>query len=146
MIRRRERGERGAAAVEFALVSLILFTLVGVIFQFAIYLWAFQAASNGAREGARAWAVNPCGTGQLAKVVTAVSPAARPGSVGATRVFRDEVSGAVISTGIKPGTQVTATVTMKPRLLGFNLVPGLNYDGNITKTATARVEGNSGCS
>jgi Flp pilus assembly protein TadG len=145
-LRRRKNEERGAAAVEFALVSLVLFTLVGVIFQFAIYLWAYQAASNGAREGARAWAVNPCGTGQLAKVVTAVSPAARPGSVTATREFRDELTALVISTGIKPGTQVTATVKMKPRLLGFNLIPGFDWDRNITKTATARVEGNLGCS
>lgn len=145
MLRRRKNHERGAAAVEFALVSLILLTLIGVTFQFAIYLWAFQAASNGAREGARAWAVDPCGSGQLAKVVTAVTPAARPGSVSATSVFRDEATGTVITTGIQPGSQVTATVTMKARALGFNLVPGWDYNRTITKTATARVEGNSGC-
>ena len=145
MLHRRKNRERGAAAVEFALVSMILLTIIGVTFQFAIYLWAFQAASNGAREGAREWAVNPCGTGQAAKVVTAVTPAARPGSVNATRVFRHEVTGTVITTGIQPGSQVTATVTMQARALGFNLVPGWNYNRTITKTATARVEGNAGC-
>lgn len=122
--------------MEFALVSLILITLIGVVFQFAIYLWAFQAASNGAREGARAWAVDPCGTGQLAKVQAAVAPAARPGSVSAT---------SNIAADPTPGDTVTVTVMMKPRALGFNLVPGLNYDDFITKTATARVEGNDGC-
>ena len=56
-------------------------------FQFAIYLWAFQAASNGAREGARAWAVNPCGTTNLTQVNTAIAPAAQPGTVTATAAF-----------------------------------------------------------
>ncbi|PKH44098.1 TadE-like protein [Nocardioides alpinus] len=142
-MRRRKNRERGAAAVEFALVSLILMTLVGVIFQFAIYLWAFQAASNGAREGARAWAVNPCATTNSAKVLTAVSPAARTGSVTATAAF---VKGAGnIATGREPGDQVTVTVKMKAKALGFNLVPGWDYNANITKTATARVEDVQGC-
>ena len=34
---------------------------------------------------------------------------------------------------------------MKATALGFNLVPGWDYDADITKTATARVEGTSGC-
>jgi Flp pilus assembly protein TadG len=143
VLRSRKSDERGAAAVEFALVSLILITLVGVVFQFAIYLWAFQAASNGAREGAREWAVNPCGGGQVAKVVTAVAPAARPGTVTATAAFVKGAGNTAV--GREPGDTVTVTVNMQPRALGFNLVPGLDYNGNITKTATARVEGNAGC-
>jgi Flp pilus assembly protein TadG len=144
VLRRRRNGEeRGAAAVEFALVSLILITLVGVTFQFAIYLWAFQAASNGAREGARAWAVNPCAAGNDAKVLAAVSPAARPGSTTATAAFA-KGSGNTAA-GREPGDSVTVTVTLQPRELGFNLVPGLNYNGNIVKTATARVEDVQGC-
>lgn len=143
MLRRRKNHERGAAAVEFALVSLILLTLIGVTFQFAIYLWAFQAASNGAREGAREWAVNPCGTGQAAKVTTAVTPAARPGSVNAAAAFVKGAGNTAV--GREPGDTVTVTVTMQARALGFNLVPGWNYNRTITKTATARVEGNSGC-
>ena len=143
VLRRRKNHERGAAAVEFALVSLIFIALVGVVFQFAIYLWAFQAASNGAREGARAWAVNPCGATNTAKVVTAVTPAARTGSVTATPIFAKGVGN--VGAGHEPGDSVTVTVKMKPKALGFNLVPGLNYNGNITKTATARVEDVQGC-
>jgi Flp pilus assembly protein TadG len=143
VLRRRKNHERGAAAVEFALVSLILMTLVGVVFQFAIYLWAFQAAANGAREGARAWAVNPCGATNTAQVITAVSPAARTGSVSAAAAFVKGTGN--IGTGHEPGDQVTVTVNMKAKALGFNLVPGWNYDQNITKTATARVEDVSGC-
>lgn len=142
-MRRRKNRERGAAAVEFALVSLILITLIGVVFQFAIYLWAFQAASNGAREGARAWAVNPCATTNSATVVTAVSPAARTGSVSASAAFT-KGSGNTAA-GREPGDSVTVTVKMKAQALGFNLVPLWNYNADITKTATARVEDVQGC-
>ena len=143
MVRRRMSQERGAAAVEFALVSLVLLTLVGVVFQFSVYLWAFQAASNGAREGARAWAVNPCGTTNDAQVATAVSPAARTGSVTATAVFTKGAGNT--ATGREPGDSVTVTVKMKAKELGFNLVPGWNYDADIIKTATSRVEDVQGC-
>ena len=59
--RRRLRGvgeEGGAAAVEFALVSLLLFTLLfGVIdFGFGFYTWG--SLGNAAREGARKGAVD----------------------------------------------------------------------------------------
>ena len=129
MLRRRKNQERGAAAVEFALVSLILITLVGVVFQFAIYLWAFQAASNGAREGARAWAVNPVrqrptpprwspssGAGRATRLVTATAAFVKgAGNIGASR---------------EPGDSVTVTVNMQARALGFNLVPGWDYNGS----------------
>ncbi|WP_457185379.1 TadE/TadG family type IV pilus assembly protein [Nocardioides sp. P5_E3] len=143
-MRRRKNHERGAAAVEFALVSLILVTLVGVVFQFAVYLWAFQAASNGAREGARAWAVNPCATvANQAKVTTAVTPAARTSSVSSNAALT-KASGNTASNW-EPGDTVTVTVKMKPKALGFNLVPGWDFNADITKTATARVEDVQGC-
>lgn len=141
MLRSRKNDERGAAAVEFALVSIILLTIVGVTFQFAIYLWAFQAASNGAREGARAWAVDPCGTGQAAKVVSAVEPAAQPGTITSSAAFTKGAGNTAVKS--QPGDSVTVTVNMQPRAIGFSLVPGLTWA--ITKTATARVEGNNGC-
>ena len=141
MLRRRKSHERGAAAVEFALVSLILITLIGVTFQFAVYLWAFQAASNGAREGARAWAVNPCGTTNSTQVANAVAPAAQPGTLTSAAAFA-KGSGNT-ATGREPGDSVTVTVNMEPRAIGFNLVPGLTWA--ITKTATARVEDVQGC-
>ena len=141
MSRPRTSNERGAAAVEFALVSLILITLVGVIFQFSVYLWAYQAASNGAREGARAWAVNPCATTNGTQVSNAVTPAFQPGTLTATPAFA-KGSGNTAATK-EPGDTVTVTVSMQPRAIGFNLVPGMTWA--ITKTATARVEDVQGC-
>ena len=140
---RRARSERGAAAVEFALVALILVTLVAAVFQFAIYLWAFQAAAHGAREGARAWAVNPCVTTNEALVINRIGAAARPGATTATAAFVKDSGNT--GAGREPGDQVTVTVTMKARALGFNVVPGWDYNANIVKTATARVEDVAGC-
>ena len=59
-MRRPKNHERGAAAVEFALVSLILVTLVALTIQFAALFWGYQAASSAAREAARFGAVAPC--------------------------------------------------------------------------------------
>ena len=44
-----------------------------------------------------------------------------------------------------PGDTVTVTVNMRARALGFNLVPGWDYNRLIVKTATARVEDIQGC-
>jgi hypothetical protein len=48
-----EDRDAGAAAVEFAIVSLLLFTLLFMIFGAAWALWEFQAARATAREAAR---------------------------------------------------------------------------------------------
>lgn len=55
----RIRGERGAAAVEFALVVPLLFMIVFGIIDFGFGFHAWDAAENAAREGARVAAVDP---------------------------------------------------------------------------------------
>lgn len=65
--RRRERGERGAAALEFALIAPLLLTLVLGIIQYGYVLSFRQALSQSATEGARSAAVTlgtPGGTEQ----------------------------------------------------------------------------------
>ncbi|MDO9458007.1 TadE family protein [Nocardioides sp.] len=60
--RRRERlSERGAAAIEFALVSLPLLYLVFGVITYGYMLAFRQSLSQGAAEGARAAAVAPAG-------------------------------------------------------------------------------------
>lgn len=58
---RTSRGdaERGAAAVEFALVAPLLILLVMAIISYGFMLSFRQALSQGAAEGARAAAVSP---------------------------------------------------------------------------------------
>jgi len=57
MRHRSAEREGGAAAVEFALVSLILFPLLFGMMGFALVLWAQQSVDHAAREGARLAAV-----------------------------------------------------------------------------------------
>jgi Flp pilus assembly protein TadG len=61
-VRRPRAGERGAAAVEFALVVPVLLLLVFGIIGYGYLLSFRQALSQAAAEGARAAAVQPAGT------------------------------------------------------------------------------------
>lgn len=56
--RPRLHDQRGAAAVEFAIVSILLFLLVFGIIEFGFAFHSWDATSNAAREGARVGAVN----------------------------------------------------------------------------------------
>ena len=55
----RRRDQRGAAAVEFALVAPLLIMLVMGVISYGYMLSFRQALSQGAAEGARAAAVSP---------------------------------------------------------------------------------------
>lgn len=56
-MRRLRRGQRGAAAVEFALVLPLLMLLVLGTIDWGFYFFIEQVATNAAREGARVGAV-----------------------------------------------------------------------------------------
>lgn len=62
-------GERGAAAVELALVLPILFTLLIGIVEFGQYYSAKIAVTTAAREGARAVALGEDGNAAVAAAV-----------------------------------------------------------------------------
>ncbi len=56
---RRGRNQRGAVAVEFALIVPVLLLLVLGILEFGFGYHAWDATQNAAREGARLGAVSP---------------------------------------------------------------------------------------
>ncbi|NLS76477.1 MAG: pilus assembly protein [Chloroflexi bacterium] len=56
---RKPRDERGQALVEFALVSVMLFTIVVAIADFARLYFTYSSMNNAAREGTRYGVVNP---------------------------------------------------------------------------------------
>jgi Flp pilus assembly protein TadG len=58
-VSRKSRNERGAAALEFALVAPLLFGLILGIISYGYMLSFRQGISQGAAEGARAAAVAP---------------------------------------------------------------------------------------
>lgn len=51
----RTKAESGAAAVEFALVAVVLFTLLFGMIQFGYTFWEYIQVAHAAREGVR-WA------------------------------------------------------------------------------------------
>jgi Flp pilus assembly protein TadG len=71
---KRLRGERGAAAVEFAIISTVLFMIVFGIIEFGRTYSQYEVFQGAAREGARRAAVGA----SLSEVQQAVSQAADP--------------------------------------------------------------------
>ena len=128
MTRRRGGNERGAVAVEFALVfPLLILVLFGVIEYGAVYN-AQLLVTGAAREAAREMAV----TGNAGSA-TSAALAASPGLV------PELTSGDIdFSTGsCTPGTDVTVTISYaKPFLTGMF---GATVD--LTGTATRRCGG-----
>ena len=126
--RARRAPERGAAAVEFGLVALILFTLIFGIIQFSFWFWSWQAAGHAAREAARVGAVDPCDSAAVqaagAKALEGV-----PTATGAT-VTATKAAGAGV------GDEITVTVTFESIDMGFFPF----FDPFIDKSATSRIE------
>jgi len=124
----RRRGERGAAAVEFGLIAIILFTLLFGIIQFSLWFWAWQAGGHAAREAARVAAVSPCDSAKIAtagKAPVTGAPAASTPSVTITK-----------SSPVKVGDGITVKVQFNSINIGF--FPWFNPA--ISKSATSRVE------
>jgi len=132
-LRRRRSDERGASAVEFALISLPLLLLLFGIIQYSIFFWGYQAGANGAREGARRYAVEPCA--DHAALITSRIGGASSGAVASSRSF----SGAYPP---QAGDSVTVTISFSPQEIAGGLVP---MPGTITQTSTARVEDVEDC-
>ncbi len=70
---RRREGQEGAAAVEFAIVAVLLFMLVFGIIDFGFGLWDWNNSVNAAREGARKGAVDPSVSDIVARVQASAS-------------------------------------------------------------------------
>lgn len=97
MRRRPGRSERGAAAVELAIVLPLLLLFIGGIVDFGRYFYTEIQLTNAAREGARAAVVSDA---SVASRITAAAPGV-PGMV------IDPASPACAGAG----TEVTVTVT-----------------------------------
>lgn len=140
--RSRTRGDDGAAAVEFALVSVLLLTVLFGILQYGIGLWQFQAANATASEAARIAAngINNCTT--FASAVTATGaengiftpvPAGTAVMAGATFTGPDATH---------PRGKVLVKIKYQPVPIRFPLVPfpGGDANGNFITGATASVQ------
>ncbi len=143
-MRRRFRGratrtERGAAAVEFALVVPILLLLVFGMVQYGLYFWSAQGGSSAAREAARRAAVGeyPACTDFKTDVKSRIHALGDMATASVTRSYTKGPSNA--GTAVQVGDLVTVSVSFSSVNLHIPLVPFLN-DGKVTATADARVE------
>jgi Flp pilus assembly protein TadG len=117
---RRLSDQRGAAAVEFALVAALLLTIVFGIFEFGRIYSELEVLASAAREGARAAAVR--GTAEEIKAATeaAASPYELDSTPVADKVCDDSTS----------GDPVTVAWTQNIKI-SVGLLPPLNKDFEI---------------
>lgn len=137
------RSERGASAVEFAIVLPVLFLVVAGIVDFGRAYFTQIELSNAAREGARAAVVLPVGsTPAPATEVPARASAALPGITDAT------VS--IPSTGYcpsVPNATARATVVVSRQFSWIVLGPAMKIlrgnlaDGTISATGVMQCGG-----
>ena len=113
----RPERERGAVAVEFALVAPLLLLVLVAIVEFSFFFNLQISVTQAAREAARTMAVtNDSGEAQAAAVAGAPSINLAPGNV--------SLSGAC-----SPGTTIEATVAFSsPSLTGL-FTPSLSVTG-----------------
>lgn len=125
-MRRRLKNERGAAAVEFALILPIFMLLLLGLIQYGFYFWTAETANSSAREVARRMAVGDCwDAGQRFTFAQGHAPRI-------DEVVADDVS------GMTTGDQFTVTVTADGDLIG-GLIP-LPDGGHIEREYVARLE------
>ena len=98
----RRRSQRGAATVEFALVSIPMFVLVLGLIQYGWYFYVAQNTSSAASNVARRLEVGDCWTGSQA---LALAQNQAPQVTGVTK-SPTSLGGAVVGS-----TQVTVTLT-----------------------------------
>ncbi len=144
-VRRASRGDRrdrGAAAVEFALVLPILLVIVFGLIQYGLYFYSAQTGSNTVNAAARQLSVGNCDTDtELNTFVTERLGAASAGAESATRHYYG-IDGTDLGTSAANAV-VGGTVELEIEFDSFNLnfpfVPFLD-DPIVSRTVTARVE------
>ena len=134
MRRRDGTPDAGAAAVEFALVSVLLLTILFGILQYGYFFFQATAVEHAAREGARlaSLGIPPAGCDAYAATVQQ-----RAGAADLTRVevmFTDTDT----MPGVARGDTVRLRLDWAPQDFNFPFLPFL--DPTTQETATTRVE------
>ncbi|GAA2019366.1 MULTISPECIES: TadE/TadG family type IV pilus assembly protein [Nocardioides] len=133
----RQRSERGATVVEFALLMPVLFLLLFGIIQYGLYFWAMQGGSDIARNAARMAAVGDPATCAAYRTAVAADIQGLTGS-GSTATVRRSYATALPSQ-VQVGDVVTVTVQFDSFDLQLPILPFVD-DGEVNATAEARVE------
>lgn len=137
-LRRRHTDlERGAAALEFALVVPVLLLLVFATIQYGLYFWALQGGSDIARDAARRSAVGTSPTcsdfeGGVAQAVESLNGFGE--SVTVRRTYLDQAP-----LGVNVGDTVEVEISFRSVDLHLPFVPFID-EGAVRTHVTARVE------
>jgi Flp pilus assembly protein TadG len=137
--RKRGRGERGAAAVEFALVAPLLFALVFGIIDFGWAINRYAVISNAAREGVRMASIGSAGTDVSSAVTAALSDIGGDGTTTVTVTCeKPDLTSCAYASAV-PGD--TAIVTVEYRV-GWLTPVGSMFAGDMTlrKASRMRIE------
>jgi Flp pilus assembly protein TadG len=130
-----QNDERGAAAVEFALISIVLFTILFGIIGFGQLYSQFEVFQSAAREGARVAAVKTT-TGGVAtdsEIASVVRAAANPygSKIAASGVESPHVltpPGPCPATVPTSGARPTVVVAWRQKFnIEIPLIPRLNF-------------------
>ena len=140
---RRQRGQRGAAAVEFALVMPLLLVLVFGIIQYGWYFYAMQAGSSAVGDAARRVAVGNCPAASDVQTLIynklgGATTASSSGGVTTTVTYTNTDGSADTSPG-HIGGSVLVTATFPTLNLHFPFIPVPN-GGSVTRSTFARIE------
>jgi Flp pilus assembly protein TadG len=148
----RARNQRGAAVVEFALVSTLLITLVVGIMSYGYMLSFRQGISQGAAEGARAAAVAVATAHRVTDAEAAVNEALQSYGVSCNTSTGMLVKAGsnvgtcsvTIAACANNGTQTCASVALNYAYRDHALVPsmpglGVFLPENLSYTSVARV-------
>jgi Flp pilus assembly protein TadG len=134
----RRGSESGGSAVEFALISVVFFTLIFGMVQYSLYFWSTQSAANAARDAARRGAV-----GQTCTEMAVQSRNNTKLVESAYRVSRRyyAATDSNFATPVAPsiGVNVRVEITYQSVDLHFPFVPFID-DGEVREVAVARVE------
>lgn len=137
------RTDRGAAAVEFALVLPILLLIVFGLIQYGLYFYSAQTGSNTVNAAARQLSVGNCqGVNALETFVDDRLGGAATGEadIAANYINVDGTPpSAPASANVEIGGTVTLTIEFDTINLNFPFVPFLD-DPVVSRTVTARVE------
>lgn len=134
---RRTRRDRGAAAVEFALVMPILVLLVFGLIQYGLYFWAYQGGSDITRSAARLSAVsNPLTCEDFRAAIRSQIDDLNGRGTSAT-ITRDYST--ADDDFVMEGDTVIVHVEFTSADLNMPFLPFVN-DGIVSATAQARVD------
>jgi Flp pilus assembly protein TadG len=142
--RRRERGQRGAAAVEFALVLIPMLYIIFGLIQYGLYFYSMQSGSSAVNNAVRRIVVGNCTT--TAQVQTliyndlgAATTASSASGVTTTVTYQSADGTKTVAAPGEIGGAVTVTATYPIVNLHFPFIPTPN-SGTVTRTNVGRIE------